>query len=89
MRLLTNIFTLFLALLSVRAAEDGCPKGEYACLDVINASQCIEQLVIEKQRPATKENLVKCVEHEGTATTLPGAVKVSLIDRFGGRWDRG
>ena len=62
------------------ALDDGCPKGEYACLDVINASQCIEQLVIEKQRPATKENLVKCVEHEGTASTIPGASKVCERD---------
>ncbi|KAF2682153.1 hypothetical protein K458DRAFT_420096 [Lentithecium fluviatile CBS 122367] len=60
---------------SADPAVDGCPKDEYACLDVMNASQCIEQLIIEKQAPATKEALVKCVETEGTATTLPGATK--------------
>jgi hypothetical protein len=59
-----------------QAVQDQCPKSEYACLDVINSSQCIEQLVLEKQAPATKEALIKCVEYEGTVTTLPGATKV-------------
>jgi hypothetical protein len=59
-------------------AKDSCPKDEYACLDVINSSQCIEQLIIEKQAPVTKDALVKCVETEGTASSLPGAVKVSI-----------
>lgn len=58
--------------------RDGCPKDEYACIDVMNSSQCLEQLVIEKLAPATKEALVKCVEYEGTATKIPGASKVSL-----------
>jgi hypothetical protein len=57
--------------------KDGCPKDEIACLDVINSSQCIEQLIIEKQAPATKEALVKCIETEGSASTLPGAARVS------------
>jgi hypothetical protein len=61
---------------STQAVQDQCPKSEYACLDVINSSQCIEQLVLEKQAPATKEALIKCVEYEGTVTTLPGATKV-------------
>lgn len=56
--------------------RDGCPKDEYACLDVINSSQCLEQLVIEKLAPPTKEALAKCVEYEGTVTRIPGASKV-------------
>ncbi|KAF1993054.1 hypothetical protein P154DRAFT_105314 [Amniculicola lignicola CBS 123094] len=56
-------------------APDECPKDEFACIDVMNSSQCIEQLVIEKLSPATRENLIKCVEYEGTATNLPGATK--------------
>jgi hypothetical protein len=56
--------------------RDGCPKDEYACIDVINSSQCIEQLVIEKLAPATRETLAKCVEYEGTVTKIPGASKV-------------
>jgi hypothetical protein len=80
------IFTTFaIALLPFFAARaafaqnqtrDGCPKDDYACIDVINSSQCIEQLVIEKLAPATKEALAKCVEYEGTATNIPGAAKV-------------
>jgi hypothetical protein len=80
----TMIFTTFaIALLfAARTAiaqnqtRDGCPKDNYACIDVINSSQCIEQLVIEKLAPATKEALAKCVEYEGTATSMPGAAKV-------------
>lgn len=67
----------FALVANAQAAQDPCPKDEYACLDVINSSQCIEQLVIERQAPATKEALIKCVEYEGTATNLPGAVKVN------------
>ena len=61
----------------INEIQDGCPKDEYACLDVINSSQCIEQIVIEKLSPVTKESLVKCVEYDGTVTKLPGAIKVS------------
>jgi hypothetical protein len=79
------MFPIFASLLLSFAARtviaqnqtlDGCPKDDYACIDVINSSQCIEQLVIEKLAPATKEALVKCVEYEGTATNMPGAAKV-------------
>lgn len=62
---------------SAQEAPDGCPKDELACHDIMNSSQCIEQLVIEKLSPLTREAMVKCVEHEGTASNLPGAVKVS------------
>jgi hypothetical protein len=71
---------------TAQAVQDLCPKAEYACLDVINSSQCIEQLVLEKQAPVTREALIKCVEYEGTVTTLPGATKVSFGSRRRLRW---
>ncbi|KAF2729402.1 hypothetical protein EJ04DRAFT_589061 [Polyplosphaeria fusca] len=58
--------------------QDGCPKDDYACLDVINSSQCIAQLVLDHPANVTKEAMVKCVEYEGTATNLPGATKVRV-----------
>ena len=60
------------------APQDGCPKDEIACLDVMNSSQCIEQLIIEKQAPVTKEAMVKCIETEGSASPLPGSARVSF-----------
>ena len=80
MRCKTHLLALCFALISVSTQEvkDGCPKDEYACIDVINSSQCIEQLIIEKLANATREALVKCVEYEGTATTIPGAQKVCI-----------
>lgn len=62
--------------LAQTAPHDACPKDEYACIDVMNSSQCIEQLVIEKLAPATKEALAQCVEYVGTVTNMPGASKV-------------
>ena len=76
----TVILPLLFATPTVIAQDqthDGCPKDEYACLDVINSSQCIEQLVIEKLAPATPEALAKCVEYEGTVSRIPGGSKVS------------
>jgi hypothetical protein len=67
---------LCLALPSVAADGNPCPDTELACHDIMNSSQCIEQLVLERNETVTKEALIKCVEHEGTASTLPGAVKV-------------
>ncbi|KXX82739.1 hypothetical protein MMYC01_200872 [Madurella mycetomatis] len=69
---------LGLASVSVSAQEvqDGCPKDELACHDIMNSSQCIEQLVLEGLSPLTEEAMLKCVEHEGTASNLPGAAKV-------------
>lgn len=77
---LARCFALVSVLMGVitQTIQDKCPKNEYACLDVINSSQCIEQLIIERLAPVTKEALVKCVEYEGTVTNLPGATKVSL-----------
>ncbi|KAF2475958.1 uncharacterized protein BDR25DRAFT_350245 [Lindgomyces ingoldianus] len=77
MRFGIDLLLLCFAFVSVNteAVQDKCPKTEYACLDVINSSQCIEQLVIERLAPVTKEAMVKCVEYEGTVTNLPGATK--------------
>jgi hypothetical protein len=72
----------FLAATAQNATRDACPKEDYACIDVTNSSQCIEQLVIEKLAPATKEALVRCVEYEGTATNMPGAAKVRLREEI-------
>ncbi len=74
-----NLLCLCLALLGVDAqvTQDKCPKTEYACLDVINSSQCIEQIILEHTAPVTKDALVKCVDTEGSASNLPGATKVN------------
>jgi len=82
-----NLFTLYIILIGTKAAnaqsvQDGCPKGDYACLDVINSSQCIEQLILEHLRPVTKDALVSCVEFEGMSSNLPGATKVSNKDKW-------
>ncbi|KAL5396232.1 hypothetical protein PMIN03_002597 [Paraphaeosphaeria minitans] len=74
-----HLFFALAALLTfapATATQDLCPKDEYACLDIINASQCLAQLVIQKMSPLTKENIIKCVETEGVASNLPGAQKV-------------
>ncbi|KAF2649880.1 hypothetical protein K491DRAFT_683468 [Lophiostoma macrostomum CBS 122681] len=55
--------------------KDGCPKDEYACLDVINSSQCLGQL-IEDTSKVSADSLVKCVVYNGTASSLPGGTKV-------------
>jgi hypothetical protein len=80
MRFRINLLALCFALVGVNAQkdQDKCPKNEYACLDVINSSQCIEQLVLEQLAPLTKAAMIKCVENEGPASNLPGATKVSL-----------
>jgi hypothetical protein len=72
---LALVVTLF-GLTLTAAGQDLCPKDEYACLDIINSSQCLAQLVIQKTSPLTRENMVKCVETEGVASSLPGAQKV-------------
>jgi len=80
MRFGIELLALYLWLVGVNAQDrqDECPKNDYACLDVINSSQCIEQLVLEHLAPLTKDAMVKCVEYEGVASSLPGATKVSL-----------
>ncbi|KAK4108831.1 hypothetical protein N656DRAFT_832064 [Canariomyces notabilis] len=66
---------LFATYGQAQSLQDGCPKDELTCHDIMNASQCIEQIIVEGLSPVTREGLVKCVEHEGTASNLPGAVK--------------
>jgi hypothetical protein len=58
--------------------SDGCPKNEYACLDVMNSSQCLAQLILDGRAPVTAKAMVKCVETEGPASSLTGAAKVSV-----------
>ncbi|KAK3360348.1 hypothetical protein B0T25DRAFT_565250 [Lasiosphaeria hispida] len=78
MRLGTGLSWLCLGLTGVSAqgVQDACPKNEIACHDVMNSSQCIEQIILERLSPLSKAALVKCVEHEGTASNLPGASKL-------------
>ncbi|PVH85182.1 hypothetical protein DL98DRAFT_583777 [Cadophora sp. DSE1049] len=75
MRLNTTL-ALCMVLLGVNAqtAADGCPKGVYACLDVINSSLCISQ----NAERGTKEDLIKCVTYENSASNLTGAEKLCL-----------
>jgi hypothetical protein len=68
---IATIFTLVLA-----TDQDLCPKNEYACLDIINSSQCLAQLVLQKSAPLTRENMIKCIDYEGVASTLSPAEKV-------------
>ena len=80
MRFKASWFALLFVLVGANAqvVQDGCPKGDYACLDVMNSSQCIEQIILEHLSPVTKEGLIRCVEFEGMSSNLPGAAKVSL-----------
>lgn len=75
-----RIASIFLSVLlgghAVIADEiDQCPDTELACHDIMNSSQCIAQVALNAS--VSKEAMIKCVEHEGTASNLPGAVKVS------------
>ncbi|CAG8959874.1 hypothetical protein HYFRA_00013146 [Hymenoscyphus fraxineus] len=71
-----NLMSLFCHLVPILALSDGCPKNEVACLDVMNSSQCIEQLILENSAPVTKEALVNCIVNEGSASDLPGETKM-------------
>jgi hypothetical protein len=58
--------------------KDGCPKLNVACLDIINSSQCIEQLVLNNPANVTRAGLIECVDTPGVSSSdLPGATKVS------------
>ncbi|KAK1749384.1 hypothetical protein QBC47DRAFT_311961 [Echria macrotheca] len=61
---------------------DKCPKTEVACQDVINGSQCLAQIVMDNNPAISAESLAKCVQHEGTASNLPGATKVRLCTQL-------
>jgi hypothetical protein len=84
MRLRIDLLALCLWFTGANAqeVEDGCPKDELACHDIINSSQCIAQLVVDQLSPPTKNAMVKCVEFEGTVSNLPGATKVSQGPRI-------
>jgi hypothetical protein len=77
------LFLLFATrtVIAQNTTRDACPKAEYACIDVINSSQCLAQLVLQKLAPATREALAKCVEYEGAVTQIPGAAKVRSKER--------
>lgn len=74
-----SIFVALAAIINGQAVVDKCPRDEIACLDIINSSQCIANVIMDGRPPLTKANLAKCVEHEGTASTLPGAEKVRNV----------
>ncbi|KAK4155864.1 hypothetical protein C8A00DRAFT_13122 [Chaetomidium leptoderma] len=80
---------LLLRIHGVIAEINQCPDTELACHDIMNSSQCIAGVVQGGSGSVTKEAMVKCVEHEGTASNLPGAVKVSIQPCIGGCLDIG
>ncbi|KAF1975939.1 hypothetical protein BU23DRAFT_551952 [Bimuria novae-zelandiae CBS 107.79] len=65
----------FLLTLTLAASQDLCPKNEYACLDIINSSQCLAPLVLQKTSPLTNENMIKCINYEGVVSNLAPAEK--------------
>lgn len=81
MRPINHLVGLYVALAAGTNAQgskpEGCPTTELACHDIMNSSQCIAN-VVDNQKTLTKAALVACVEHEGTASSLPGAAKASL-----------
>jgi hypothetical protein len=87
MRLNIQLLALCLAALGVNSQQvkDGCPKDEYACLDVINSSQCLGQLVEQNSNKVNADSLAKCVVYDGTVTSLPGGTKVSNKIRMNAR----
>ncbi len=88
MRLRFDPLAIFCLSLQLVAAQiNDCQTTDLACHDIMNSSQCIEQVILEKTDPVTKEALVKCVEHEGTASNLPGAVKVWIAWVGSEEWD--
>jgi len=75
-----DLLAVCLTLMCVNAQDqkDKCPKRDLACLDIINSSQCLGQLVLDHREPLTKEAMIKCVVTEGSASNLTGAGKVRL-----------
>lgn len=67
---------LFLIISNAQTIQDGCPKEDIACLDVINSSQCLEELIIEHDAPITKDAMIKCVDTEGASSNMTGSAKV-------------
>ncbi|KAK0108198.1 hypothetical protein ONS95_003020 [Cadophora gregata] len=63
--------------IAAQTVVDGCPKGVYACLDVINSNLCISQNAMR----GTREDLINCVTYENSASNLTGAEKVNQLAR--------
>ncbi|PMD30267.1 hypothetical protein L207DRAFT_538148 [Hyaloscypha variabilis F] len=81
----TNLLLFFVLSSANAQIKDGCPKDQVACLDIINSSQCIEQVIIEHQQNVTRENLINCIDIPGVSSSnLPGATKFQdMIDDNG------
>lgn len=93
MRFIFNLLALSLTLVGLKAQTmvDGCPKEDIACLDVINSSQCLEQLIIEHDATVTKDAMIKCVDTEGASSNMTGSAKVSFktpswMESWSGVW---
>lgn len=72
-----NLLVFCFALLGINAQlKDGCPKNNVACLDIINSSQCLEELVIGNNTPATAAAMINCIDTDASSSNLPGATKV-------------
>jgi len=80
--LLTVIVTVLSILTTTLAEEDKCPKGDYACLDVINSSLCLSTNAGRGTEEALAA-MAKCVDYPGGMSDLPGAQKVSYLSRRG------
>jgi len=74
-----ELLALVLAVAGVAAEEphSKCDTKDFACHDVMNSSQCLAQLIYDKNAKTTREALIKCVDTEGSASSLPGATRVS------------
>jgi hypothetical protein len=62
---------------TLAAEEDKCPKGDYACLDVINSSLCLSTNAGRGTEEALAA-MAKCVDYPGGMSDLPGAQKVGI-----------
>ena len=57
--------------------QSKCDTRDYACHDVINSSQCIAGIAMDKKNPPTREAMAKCLDTEGSSSPLSGAARVS------------
>lgn len=73
--LLAVIVTVLSVIPTTFAEEDKCPKGDYACLDVINSSLCLSTNAGRGTEEALAA-MAKCVDYPGGMSDLPGAQKV-------------
>jgi len=80
MRLGLKLFACWCLALSGASAQGSssqCDTKDYACHDVMNSSQCLAQLIYDKNAKVTKEALIKCLDTEGSASPLSAATRVS------------